>query len=540
MSDTDSGIVRKIDKILGYHKIFSNIQKLVIFSVSIVLFSWISGLFTVSAALVCGIICTVISCHLLVSLDKNYSGLRFLLMFYKSHIHEFVTAVKYFRILKNYSVDLVWGSDNETNKPIDRKADENEVNAHNRAKESRTKTIESGMESENASEKFELGCLTDEINNISRLIIQDFVSPWYCVREQKDDLLDETEEILRQALKELFTQISQVDVHDLVNEVLICYHNHLCTYQIARAMYKTQPRRRKSLRGSPAKVGHLAVRQISSIEEAYEIKFSYHTAIWGAENEQNYVKSVTQLLLTRLLGTQVESCKTARTLLVEILSCNVLMPLVELLSNSDFLHESMVRVLSDETPIEVPFDSDDEREEEVLGSIVDEHSKLHVHSEALTLSSDGDRSMEASTDKSKSDLDTDSCFETNSNLSKSVSAGHISSQFVNCVGTNDKSDGTVFHDSLGDTSAILQCDRQTSLEPTFDEVPATLLMPATKIDTKFQNSYEENCVQNQVECESSQKYLDADYRPVMENLQKAATTLSQNLYREQSKLSISC
>lgn len=321
-NETMESVYGTFIEIFHQHKRFSAVQKLVILALVIGGVSLLTGLWMWMATYTLTLISTILVCHYLVTTNANFTLLEKILVLLKAHEND-SWYISLTELVRN---SLGIGTHNG-----------NELLTENEAKR-----------------EGDFSSWEDEIHLLATLISQDFIRPWYLTVSDKQNLLEEKEEVLDKAFRRLCVRFSEIDIHELFQELLLCYREHLRCFQLAKSAYYTQPRRRSVSSLDPAS----STKIVSSIEEAYEFKFTYHSAVWESENEIVYLKSLISILLTEYLDTHLQDSKTPHVLLVEILTYNVAKPVFDLLSNSEFLHECIVHILSDETLITIPPDAE--------------------------------------------------------------------------------------------------------------------------------------------------------------------------------------
>ncbi|CAC5390196.1 SNX19 [Mytilus coruscus] len=89
---------------------------------------------------------------------------------------------------------------------------------------------------------------------------------------------------------------------------------------------------------------------------------TYHIGLYGHENENSYLFSVCDIILKRTFGGIFLNSQVLNYILSEILTCNVLLPVLDLLSEPDFIYEKIILILSDEA-LDIPVDEEDFVEE---------------------------------------------------------------------------------------------------------------------------------------------------------------------------------
>ncbi|OWF45493.1 sorting nexin-19-like [Mizuhopecten yessoensis] len=367
----------RIKDIYGYHNRFSSFQQIVIISLFVGFASiFYVRLLTVVFVYVLAVLASVVACHVLTSVQTNFSfGVSILLFVTK---HE-VLFKHIFRLVKLLKINYEPGSTSRSGqgpgpKETKGKADDEFHDAHEHDEDTvknaelimsigkdapmgseeevnRVPSYDHNMHEEDWTPREEIGTCkwTDEVRLFSCLVSKDFVGPWYSIfSSASDSVVEETHDIINTCFLELCKRFQNLDTYNLFADILQHYRQHLRMFQVARTLYKTQPRRRLSQRRLSSNQHLYASRRINSVEDAFEIKFSYHSAVWGVENEIIYFRSIVQILLSQLLSDHLHLCNTSYLLFVEIFTCNIFLPVIELLSDSDFLYECIINILSDE------------------------------------------------------------------------------------------------------------------------------------------------------------------------------------------------
>ncbi|XP_060080443.1 sorting nexin-19-like [Ylistrum balloti] len=349
---------RHIKDIYGYHNRFSSFQKIVIISFFVGFASiFYARLLTVVFVYVLAVISSAIACHVLSSVKTNFSFGVSILIFATRHQILFKHIFRLVKILKTNQ-----SPNNNKGLGLRKTCVDDEFHDTQKHYEDTLRDAERirAIEKENTDvwvlsggikARDEMGACgwKDEVQVFSGLVSKDFVEPWYgTFSSVSDSVLEETHEIINTCFLELCQRFQKLNTYKLLTDILLHYRQHLRMFQVARTLYKTQPRRRLSQRRPSTSQQLYASRRINSVEEAFEIKFSYHSAVWGVENEIMYFRSVVQILLSQLLPGHLGICNTSYLLFVEIFTCNIFLPVIERLSDSDFLYECIIRILSDE------------------------------------------------------------------------------------------------------------------------------------------------------------------------------------------------
>ncbi|KAL5014032.1 hypothetical protein ScPMuIL_008302 [Solemya velum] len=195
--------------------------------------------------------------------------------------------------------------------------------------------------------------LHGEIELFINLILRDFIQSWYKTIGSNPDILDECSDILHSLSSTITSKISGLNNVNILKQIIIHFCHHIKCVQLSRSLYSSRSKSKRQYY-SPAVSSmdsSYKLHRLSSVEEAFEASASVHPALKNEETEINYVQGVLKLMITKLLTDSVSSCSGANTLLTEILSHNAVVPVFHLISRPDFLYDSLIRILSDETPV---------------------------------------------------------------------------------------------------------------------------------------------------------------------------------------------
>jgi hypothetical protein len=134
---------------------------------------------------------------------------------------------------------------------------------------------------------------------------------------------------------------------------------------------------------SPAKKNSIRtakLKRLESVDEAFSVKFAFHPALRSREAERRYVRSLTKIILLCSCTKDVVNAPSAQLFFVEVLSTNVLLPVIEMLSMPDRIYEIIIRLTYD--------DSDAILDESALRELIDLEVKRMQLIKSPTASSD--------------------------------------------------------------------------------------------------------------------------------------------------------
>lgn len=173
--------------------------------------------------------------------------------------------------------------------------------------------------------------LEQEIDRTIQMIIRDFVSSWYRSVSQEPAFEAEMEAAMRGLVQELRRRMGMVDSHALAQRVLTLCGCHLQSYiQAKEATAEKQ--------SGPV--------EPSQLWEAYCRATAPHPAVQSASTEVTYTRGIVNLLLQGLVPKPHLETRTGRHVVVELITCNVILPLISKLSDPDWIHLVLVGIFS--------------------------------------------------------------------------------------------------------------------------------------------------------------------------------------------------
>lgn len=182
-------------------------------------------------------------------------------------------------------------------------------------------------------------CLKKLIENI----IRDFIRTWYQNVGERERFISETRDSLEMLCLEGYRRASQIDSHYLIEQVIVVFHGHLERFNKAMAIVKAKdPKLRLSISSS-----QLLCQTYESQLASEPPSFSRPAA------ELNYLRNVIDSLLVAMIPKDTFSCDTGRFILREILTVQVVEPLVGLLTHPDWIGQAVIDILSDDENGEV-------------------------------------------------------------------------------------------------------------------------------------------------------------------------------------------
>ncbi|XP_007954810.1 sorting nexin-19 [Orycteropus afer afer] len=173
--------------------------------------------------------------------------------------------------------------------------------------------------------------LEQEINRTIRLIIRDFVSSWYRLVSQEPAFEEEMEAAMKGLVQELRRRMSMGDSHALAQRLLTLCGCHLQSYIQAKA----------ATAGKPSNAT-----EPSQLWEAYCQATAPHPAVKSPSSEVTHTRGIVDVLLRGLVPKPHLETRTGRHVVVELITCNVILPLISKLSDPDWIHLVLVGIFS--------------------------------------------------------------------------------------------------------------------------------------------------------------------------------------------------
>ncbi|CAK6440350.1 unnamed protein product [Pipistrellus nathusii] len=175
------------------------------------------------------------------------------------------------------------------------------------------------------------GQLEQEIHRTIQMIIRDFVSSWYRSVSQEPAFEEEMEAAMRGLAQELRKRMGMVDSPALAQRLLTLCGCHLQSY----------------IRAKEATAGEQSGGvEPSRLWEAYCRATAPHPAVQSASAEVAYTRGIVSVLLQGLVPKPHLETRTGRHVVVELITCNVILPLIGKLSDPDWIHLILVSIFS--------------------------------------------------------------------------------------------------------------------------------------------------------------------------------------------------
>ncbi|KAM6983946.1 sorting nexin-19a [Tautogolabrus adspersus] len=171
--------------------------------------------------------------------------------------------------------------------------------------------------------------LNHEIHSAVHKAVRDFVSSWY--RTLLPEVEGEFERAVRNSMLESVMELKErarrLDRKALVQRLLELYGCHLQSYMTAIQIQSTEKER-------------------ISLWQLYSEVDSPHPAVSSATAELSYARALVNLVLHVLVPYPQMETRTGGYVVTELITCNVLLPLISRVSDPDWLNQTIVDIIA--------------------------------------------------------------------------------------------------------------------------------------------------------------------------------------------------
>ncbi|XP_054854526.1 sorting nexin-19 isoform X2 [Eublepharis macularius] len=176
--------------------------------------------------------------------------------------------------------------------------------------------------------------LDEEIDSMIWKIIRDFVSSWYRAVSSEQSFEREVQKAMLGLAQELKRRLALVDKPALTQKVLLLGGCHLQTYKKAREKL------------AAARSSDDPLQRASRLWHEYCELSAPHIAVQSPANEVDYARRIVSLLLRVLVPKPHLETRTGRFVVVELVTCNVLLPMINKMADPDWLNLLLIGIFS--------------------------------------------------------------------------------------------------------------------------------------------------------------------------------------------------
>ncbi|KAJ8266254.1 hypothetical protein GJAV_G00128320, partial [Gymnothorax javanicus] len=182
--------------------------------------------------------------------------------------------------------------------------------------------------------------LDREIQSTIRKIIRDFVSSWYRSVSSEEEFELEVQRAMVAVAQGLKARALKVDRKSLTQRLLDLCGCHLQSYIGAKEVLAEQE---KQLVGDVGKDDRCLE---SCLWKVYRQACRAHPAMESAAAELNYTRAIVDLLMHVLVPPPHLETRTGRFVVGELITCNVLLPLIAKMSDPDWLNLLIIDIFA--------------------------------------------------------------------------------------------------------------------------------------------------------------------------------------------------
>ena len=187
----------------------------------------------------------------------------------------------------------------------------------------------------------------NELKAMVQYIVRDFVQSWFCDISDNKLFVSDVHELLDKASLHSLERVSNINKFVVIQDFAKLFHLHLADVQRAQQVLRQQSKyRRKKDRSRE-------FTKMKTLEEAFDSLGINHQAIESRDTELIYLRCITDSVLKIIFPPEVYSVYAAKEMLVDILTCQVMINLVDLISQPYWLHVVLILLLSDEEPVKI-------------------------------------------------------------------------------------------------------------------------------------------------------------------------------------------
>uniref|UniRef100_A0A3Q0RTE5 Sorting nexin 19a n=1 Tax=Amphilophus citrinellus TaxID=61819 RepID=A0A3Q0RTE5_AMPCI len=171
--------------------------------------------------------------------------------------------------------------------------------------------------------------LNHEIHSAVHKAVRDFVSSWYrtLLPEVEGDFERVVRNSMLESVMELKERARRVDRKAMVQQLLELYGSHLQNYMSVRQIQSTQ-------------------KESMSLWQLYSEVDTPHPAVSSEIAELGYSRALVHLVLHVLIPYPQMETRTGGYMVTELITCNVLLPLISRISDPDWLNQTIVDIFT--------------------------------------------------------------------------------------------------------------------------------------------------------------------------------------------------
>ena len=165
-------------------------------------------------------------------------------------------------------------------------------------------------------------------------IIRDFFESWYSGVSTEPRCHADAQEYLASVVNNLFDKLRKIETVGMVRELSVIYTHHL------RDIHKAKLYMCEEKRQIPCSVA-----MSQELLKIFQRINKFHPALESEADELKYLRAFVEVLGHSMLPVSLYTCSSARYMLLDILTKNVVLPLINKLSEPHWLHKTLIKIL---------------------------------------------------------------------------------------------------------------------------------------------------------------------------------------------------
>ncbi|KAG9239447.1 PXA domain-containing protein [Amylocarpus encephaloides] len=179
--------------------------------------------------------------------------------------------------------------------------------------------------------------VSNALDELLEFILRDFVNSWYGNISKNPAFINEVDKTIRLALANLRDIVLQLDITEIVTTRFVpILTSHIKDFYEAERAIRGKHLNRHVTESEELDLAIAAKYKDGKLHEAASLAFADMKLV-----QQGYLRKLTKGLLPRLLPERVIASRAVVVLIQELVSCAVLLPIMELLANPDTWNQVM-------------------------------------------------------------------------------------------------------------------------------------------------------------------------------------------------------
>ena len=175
------------------------------------------------------------------------------------------------------------------------------------------------------------------LDRIISHILRDFVATWYDNVAKGSSFKEEAQRLLQMLSVEIYKRACDSDIQNLIEQVISLFHVHLKRYNNSVVAVKKRNTKLK-----------LAISSAQLLCSTYGSQVKRrHVVLDNPALELSYLRIVINTMLALLIKNDEYKCNVGRFMLREVLAVQTFKPLVDLMTDPDWISEAIIAVLED-------------------------------------------------------------------------------------------------------------------------------------------------------------------------------------------------